>query len=95
MAAYIGRQLYEISTEFCYTAAIPERLGVFGFHITAPQIDQLAGFLFQTSGAFGNDEVEDPVNFTLEVGAFISYFKDKPTVCQDLFDIAREYNCDN
>ena len=95
MAAYVGRQLYEISSEFCYTTARPERLGIFGFQITARQIDQLAGLLFQISGAFGNDEVEDPVNFTLEVGSFITYFKDKPTVCQDLFDIAKEYNCDN
>ncbi|KAA9038722.1 hypothetical protein FW778_14345 [Ginsengibacter hankyongi] len=93
-AAYIGRQLYEISSEFCYTAATPKRKGEFGFHITARRIEQLAGLLFQASGAFGNAEVAEPVNFTLEVGAFITYFKDKPTVCQDLLDIGKEYHCD-
>lgn len=94
-AAYIGQRLYELSSEFCYISAKPAVAGIFGFHIATGLIDQLAGFLFQASGVFGNSEVSEPINFALDVGAFITYFKDKPAVCQDLLDIANEYHTRN
>ena len=90
--AYIGQRLYEISSEFCYITAKPDYPGTFGFNLQTKKIDKLADFLFRVSGAFGNNVVTDPLDFALDIGAFVADFTNRQVVCQDMFDIAFKYH---
>jgi hypothetical protein len=89
--AYIGQRLYEISSEFGYVTAQPGHPGTFGFNLQTKKVNQLADFLFQASGAFGNTAVTEPFDFALDIGAFIADFTNRQVICQDMFDIASGY----
>lgn len=90
--ACIGERLSEISTVFSYIIAEQEFAGQFRFKIKTELIHELAGILLQTSGAFGNSEEANPVNFASQVHWFIVRSKNKQAICQDVVDIANKYH---
>lgn len=95
LAAYVGQELWKISSKFDYDYISPTDTGSFNFHITTNKLSELAALFFKVSiMANGQREDDDELvsfDYWSDVHGFAEAIDSLTVACPDFVNHYKEY----